>query len=60
MSSGYDFQTKDTTPDIYQCQICHLLIRNFTELPCDHSFCRECLLHWEKQKSEEEDKTSKK
>ena len=53
MASGYDFQTKDKTPTIYQCLICHLLIRDFTELPCSHPYCRECLLRWEEQKSEE-------
>ena len=53
--NGYDFKTKDeNVPDEYQCMICHLLIRSFTELSnCGHTYCRACLEKWEQTKIEE-------
>ena len=45
---GYDFETKSET--LYECPICKKIIRQFTELPCDHFACRTCLEQWEAQK----------
>ena len=53
---GYDFNTKHPVPKAYQCLICHLLIRGFTELKCGHSFCKLCLERWEELKREENKK----
>ena len=53
---GYDFKTKNPAPTAYQCLICHLLIRGCTELKCGHSYCKECLEHWEDFKREENKK----
>ena len=53
---GYDFKTKNTAPSTYQCLICHLLIRGFTELTCGHTFCCECLDRWEQLKIQENEK----
>ena len=53
---GYDFKTSNTAPTAYKCLICHLLIRSCTELPCGHSYCRECLERWEELKIQENKK----
>ena len=47
---GYDFTTKHPTPKAYECMICHLLILGFTELKCDHSFCKLFLERLEEKK----------
>ena len=47
---GYDFETKIETN--YECPICKKLVRQFTELPCEHFSCRTCLEHWERQQRE--------
>lgn len=52
-TAGYDFKTKNVSPDVYQCIICHLLIRQFTELTCSHPYCKNSLLRWEQQKTEQ-------
>ena len=44
---GYDFETKSTT--LYECPICKKIIRQFTELPCEHFYCRTCLETWERE-----------
>ena len=49
---GYDFTTKHPAPKAYQCMICHLLIRGFTELKCGHSFCKLCLERWEEKRKD--------
>ena len=45
---GYDFKTK--SKGIHECPICKKIIKQFTELPCEHFLCRSCLEHWEDQK----------
>ena len=45
---GYDFETRSGT--IYECLICKKIIKQFTELPCEHFSCRSCLENWENQK----------
>ena len=47
---GYDVETKSDTN--YECPICKMIIRQFTELPCHHFACRACLELWEKQQRE--------
>ena len=47
LQGGYGFKTKTKT--LYECPICKKIIRQFTELPCNHFTCRSCLEHWEKQ-----------
>ena len=47
---GYDFESKSETN--YECPICKKIIRQFTELPCEHFACRTCLEHWERQRRE--------
>ena len=47
---GYDFITKEPSPKAYECMICHLLILGFTELKCDHSFCKLFLERLEEKK----------
>ena len=32
----------------FQCVICQLTIRRFTELPCGHAGCKICIEKWEK------------
>ena len=52
---GYDLKTKSKTS--YECSICKNIIKQFTELPCNHFTCRSCLEHWEdqqKQKAEDQ------
>ena len=53
--TGYEFETKNASvPKSYYCIICHLLIRECTELPrCLHSYCRACLERWEQNKKKE-------
>uniref|UniRef100_A0A7M5XCZ4 Uncharacterized protein n=2 Tax=Clytia hemisphaerica TaxID=252671 RepID=A0A7M5XCZ4_9CNID len=49
-SGGYTFKLESgEIPAEYKCLICHLLIRNATELPCSHVFCDQCLLKWEER-----------
>ena len=55
-NSGYDFKPKQPVPTAYTCMICHLLIRDCTELKCGHSYCKECLKHWEDLRLEENEK----
>ena len=45
---GYDFKTKEISP--YECPICKKIIKQFTELPCTHTTCHSCLVHWEQQR----------
>ena len=48
---GYDFEIKDaSSPSVYKCVICQLLIRKLIELPCSHPYCEQCLVRWEQQK----------
>ena len=60
--TGYDFQTKNSSPTYSICSICNLLIRDHTELPCSHSYCNECLTSWEEEHAsgEDENKQSEK
>ena len=44
---GYDFQTKSETATSYECPICKKIIRQFTELPCEHFSCQTCIEQWE-------------
>ena len=44
---GYDFITVHPVKDTFKCVICHLLLKQTTELPCNHVFCRSCLTRWE-------------
>ena len=46
-AGGHDFQTKTKT--LYECMICKMIIKQFTELPCEHFSCRTCLEKWEEQ-----------
>ena len=32
-----------------ECPICKKIIRQFTQLPCEHVSCRECIAQWEEQ-----------
>ena len=47
---GYDFEAKSDVA--YECPICKNIIKNFTELPCEHATCKSCLEIWERQKFE--------
>lgn len=42
---GYPVEFLDGT---FQCNICKLTIRKFTELPCGHVGCKNCIERWEK------------
>uniref|UniRef100_A0A7M5XHW0 RING-type domain-containing protein n=3 Tax=Clytia hemisphaerica TaxID=252671 RepID=A0A7M5XHW0_9CNID len=60
--AGYPFDFLETD---FQCIICTMVIRGFTELPCGHAACKFCIEKWEKQKvaccecQESYDKTKK-
>jgi len=47
MEGGYDFETVDPIPAEYVCLICQMLLREATELPCTHIYCKNCLVRWE-------------
>ena len=47
---GYDFDTKEN--NLYECPICKKIIRQFTELPCEHATCKSCIENWEIKKLE--------
>ena len=47
---GYDFETKENIH--YECPICKKIIRQFTELPCEHATCKSCIDSWELKKLE--------
>ena len=53
---GYEFKVKGKLPTTCQCLICQELIRECTELPCHHPYCKSCLLRWEEQKREENER----
>uniref|UniRef100_A0A7M5XJZ0 RING-type domain-containing protein n=1 Tax=Clytia hemisphaerica TaxID=252671 RepID=A0A7M5XJZ0_9CNID len=61
-NAGYPFDFLETD---FQCIICTMVIRGFTELPCGHAGCKFCIEKWEKQKvaccecQESYDKTKK-
>ncbi|XP_066921068.1 TNF receptor-associated factor 3-like [Clytia hemisphaerica] len=55
-SGGYEFKVKGKLPTTCQCLICQELIRECTELPCHHPYCKSCLLRWEDQKLEENER----
>ncbi|XP_066932005.1 TNF receptor-associated factor 3-like isoform X2 [Clytia hemisphaerica] len=46
-NAGYPFDFLETD---FQCIICTMVIRGFTELPCGHAGCKFCIEKWEKQK----------
>ena len=48
---GYDFETKEKNLN-YECPICKKIIRQFTELPCEHATCKSCIKSWEVKKLE--------
>ena len=48
---GYDFDTKEDNR-YYECPICKKIIRQFTELPCEHATCKSCIESWEVKKLE--------
>lgn len=50
VSEGYDYETSSEIFKEYECVICQHLIREAMMLPCHHSFCKQCLQKWEKQK----------
>uniref|UniRef100_A0A7M5UZK1 RING-type domain-containing protein n=1 Tax=Clytia hemisphaerica TaxID=252671 RepID=A0A7M5UZK1_9CNID len=61
-NTGYPFDFLETD---FQCVICTMVIRGFTELPCGHAGCKFCIERWEKKKvaccecQESYDKTKK-
>ena len=46
--SGFPFVLAGEEINEFECPICSLLIRNATELKCEHLFCEDCLLYYEK------------
>ena len=44
---GYPFEMVDDETQLaqnFQCPICLLILRNTTELPCNHLMCAKCLI----------------
>ncbi|XP_066922484.1 uncharacterized protein [Clytia hemisphaerica] len=55
--TGFQFEVAGTERKEFECPICLCIIRNATELPCEHLMCKDCLEHYEKgqiDKSERE------
>ena len=50
--TGYQFEIEGPERKEFECPICLSIIRNTTELPCEHLMCKECLEHYETEQSE--------
>ena len=48
--TGFSNEVTGTTDKkLFECPICLCLIRNATELPCQHLHCADCLIFYEKE-----------
>ncbi|XP_066914977.1 TNF receptor-associated factor family protein DDB_G0268444-like [Clytia hemisphaerica] len=45
-AKGYSFELAGQEVSEFRCNICKLLLREATELPCTHMFCQACLWEW--------------
>ncbi|XP_066925595.1 tripartite motif-containing protein 30A-like [Clytia hemisphaerica] len=50
--NGFPFETVGPERKEFECPICLCIIKNATELPCEHLMCKECLEHYEKEQNE--------
>ena len=46
--TGFQFEIAGAERKEFECPICLCIIRNATELPCEHLMCKDCLEHYEK------------
>jgi len=51
-SGGYRFELVDEVNRVkFTCYVCHWIIRNLIELPCEHRGCKSCIEGSENKKS---------
>ncbi|XP_066933840.1 uncharacterized protein [Clytia hemisphaerica] len=57
--AGFPFETAGPDRKEFECAICLCIIRNATELPCEHLMCKECLEHYEKEQISQAERDGK-
>ncbi|XP_066926529.1 uncharacterized protein [Clytia hemisphaerica] len=48
--TGFQFEIAGTERKEFECPICLCIMRNATELPCEHLMCQDCLEYFEQEK----------